>query len=371
MERVFSIAEITEQYWLTSKACKEGESKMNRSDSEWAFQQFLQQQEQEAANTSVAKPCSSSSTSTSTSSSNVDLKLKINNNKNSNDNNINDSQDYYAILKTKLDLACAAVAMSRGSLVKSQEPDNGSHAPYTSELGPSGNDSSKLLNKDVMKVGQKKPVVSIRSTTSGSSDDEEAEGEINMNGDTNPSDAKRVRRMLSNRESARRSRRRKQAHLSELETQVSQLRGEKSSLLKNLTDVTQKYNDSAVDNRILKADVETLRAKVKMAEETVKRFTGLNPMFNEISELSSMGMGMSLFDGSPSESSAEASMPEGSNNHFCQPASNNLTSSHNIRAENMQKTAAGNKIGRTNSLPRVASLEHLQNRIRGGADEEK
>ncbi|XP_050917106.1 light-inducible protein CPRF2 isoform X2 [Lathyrus oleraceus] len=366
MERVFSIAEITEQYWLTSKAGKEGESKMNRSDSEWAFQQFLQQQEQEAANTSNAKPCSSSSTSTSTSSSNLDLKLKINNN-NNNNNNINDSQDYYAILKTKLDLACAAVAMSRGTLVKSQEPDNGSHAAYASELGASGNDSSKLLNKDGMKVGQKKPVVSIRSTTSGSSDDEEAEGEINMNGDMNPSDAKRVRR-----ESARRSRRRKQAHLSELETQVSQLRGEKSSLLKNLTDVTQKYNDSAVDNRILKADVETLRAKVKMAEETVKRFTGLNPMFNEISELSSMGMGMSLFDGSPSESSADASVPEGSNNHFCQPASSNLMSSHNIRADNMQmNTAAGNKIGRTNSLPRVASLEHLQNRIRGGADEDK
>ncbi|PNX61355.1 opaque, partial [Trifolium pratense] len=39
---------------------------------------------------------------------------------------------------------------------------------------------------------QKKPAVSIRSTTSGSSDGEEAEGESNMNGDMNP-DAKRVR----------------------------------------------------------------------------------------------------------------------------------------------------------------------------------
>ncbi|MCH99161.1 light-inducible protein CPRF2-like, partial [Trifolium medium] len=67
--------------------------------------------------------------------------------------------------------------------------------------------------------------------------------------------------MLSNRESARRSRRRKQAHLTELETQVSQLRGENSSLVKRLTDVNQKYTDSAVDNRVLKADVETLRAK--------------------------------------------------------------------------------------------------------------
>jgi len=33
-------------------------------------------------------------------------------------------------------------------------------------------------------------------------------------------------------------------------------------LLKRLTDVSQKYSESAVDNRVLKADVETLRAKV-------------------------------------------------------------------------------------------------------------
>lgn len=44
--------------------------------------------------------------------------------------------------------------------------------------------------------------------------------------------------------------------------QVSQLRVENSSLLKRLSDVSQKYNEAAVDNRVLKADVETLRAKV-------------------------------------------------------------------------------------------------------------
>lgn len=95
--------------------------------------------------------------------------------------------------------------------------------------------------------------------------------------------------MISNRESARRSRRRKQAHLSEIEAQVlfcslvgcpltslvkehfkylnrtlqqvSQLRVENSALLKRLADINQKYNEAAVDNRILKANVETLRAK--------------------------------------------------------------------------------------------------------------
>ncbi|KAK2365195.1 bZIP transcription factor family protein [Trifolium repens] len=390
MERVFSVAEISEQYWLTSKECKERGSKMNRSESEWAFQQFLQEAAIETNNTSNAKPCSSSSTSTS--SSNVDVKLNINNNI--------DSEEYHSILKTKLDLACAAVAMSRGSLVNSKGPDNGSQTshpplPALKESGLSGNDTSKLKNKDVKVAAgvpsmQRKPAVTIKSMTSGSSDDEEAEGEINMNGNMNPSDAKRVRRMLSNRESARRSRRRKQAHLTELETQVSQLRGENSSLLKRLTDVTQKYTDSATDNRVLKARVETLRAKVELAEGRVTKSPGFNPMFNAMSEMSSvMGMEMSLFDGSPSESSADASVTvqEHRNNHFFQRTSNNLMSGHDMRgvkvnnglggnvssAESVLKNTAagGNKIRRANSLPRVASLEYLQTRIRSGADEDK
>ncbi|XXG75029.1 hypothetical protein AAC387_Pa07g3621 [Persea americana] len=64
-------------------------------------------------------------------------------------------------------------------------------------------------------------------------------------------------------------RRRKQAHLSELEQQVAQLRFENSSLLKQLTDVSQKYNEAALDNRVLKAEVETLRAKHFVLEENM------------------------------------------------------------------------------------------------------
>ncbi|KAK6915417.1 Basic leucine-zipper, C-terminal, partial [Dillenia turbinata] len=185
--------------------------------------------------------------------------------------------------------------------------------------------------------------------------------------------------MLSNRESARRSRRRKQAHLTELETQVAQLRVENSSLLKRLTNISQKYNEAAVDNRVLKADVETLRAKVKMAEETVKRFTGMNPFFQTISEISTIGM--PSFDGSPSDTSADAAVPvqDDPKQHFYQTTTNGAVSVHdprvnngfvNMAVENMQQNppaseAGGNKMGRTGSLHRVASLEHLQKRIRG------
>ncbi|CAN1324110.1 Basic leucine zipper 9 [Linum perenne] len=89
---------------------------------------------------------------------------------------------------------------------------------------------------------------------------------------TNPgADLKRIRRMVSNRESARRSRRRKQAHLADLEIQVEQLTGESASLYKQLSDATQQYRNADTNHRVLKSDVEALRAKVKLAEDMVAR----------------------------------------------------------------------------------------------------
>ncbi|KAM3218262.1 hypothetical protein P3L10_022792 [Capsicum annuum] len=255
-----------------------------------------------------------------------------------------------------------------------------------------GQELTKVQDKDAAEpVGipplpavRKKPGMQVRSTTSGSSgeqsDDDEAEGEAETIQSTDPTDVKRVRRMLSNRESARRSRRRKQAHLTELETQVSQVRVENSSLLKRLTDISQKHNEAAVDNRVLKADVETLRAKVKMAEETVKRVTGLNPLFQAMTEISTIML--PSFTGSPFDSSADAGVPEQDDLkcHYYPAPDNSHMPNHDSRMQNAmldippignvhQNSATeaieANKIGRTSSMQRVASLEHLQKRIRG------
>uniref|UniRef100_A0A7N0U9U6 BZIP domain-containing protein n=1 Tax=Kalanchoe fedtschenkoi TaxID=63787 RepID=A0A7N0U9U6_KALFE len=87
----------------------------------------------------------------------------------------------------------------------------------------------------------------------------------------NPTDFRRMRRMESNRESARRSRKRKQAQLQDLESQVDQLRGENASLFKQLSSAAQQFKDAATNNRVLKSDVEALRAHVKLADEMVAR----------------------------------------------------------------------------------------------------
>lgn len=119
-----------------------------------------------------------------------------------------------------------------------------------------------------------------------------------------------------------------------------------------------------------------------MAEETVKRVTGLNPLFQAMPEIPAMGL--PPFAGSP-DTSADASVPvQDDHKHHCyQPPSNSGIPTNNPIMQNglvdmppiddaqQGPTAAAaaavgaNKMGRTASMQRVASLEHLQKRIRG------
>ncbi|XP_022561956.2 basic leucine zipper 63 isoform X2 [Brassica napus] len=310
MEKVFSVEETSCNNHLWSEPAKEsdGTSGMNRSDSEWAFHRSIQK-------SSAGEDATAHGASDSGPSSPVD------------------SHEYREILKSKLNLACAAVAMKRDTSGRSE---NGG-AAYASSASDQGSLASSTKATPVMSS-------TVTSGSELSCDDEEADGETNMH----PTSVKRVKRMLSNRESARRSRRRKQAHLSELETQVSQLRVENSNLMKGLTDVTQTFNDASVENRVLKANLETLRAKVKMAEETVKRITGFNPMFHTMPRVSTVS--------NPSETSNSLD------------TSSQVTTPEISSSSNKSKALIGCKMNRTESMRRVASLEHLQKRIRSVGD---
>ncbi|KAL6544226.1 hypothetical protein OROGR_010723 [Orobanche gracilis] len=112
--------------------------------------------------------------------------------------------------------------------------------------------------------------------SSGSSQDQSEDDDLEIEAgpcehSNNPIDVKRIKRMVSNRESARRSRRRKQAHLADLERQAEELRGQNAALFKQLADATQRFRDSTTNNRVLRSDVEALRAKVKLAEDMISR----------------------------------------------------------------------------------------------------
>lgn len=144
MDRVYSVGEISDQFWSAppapAPATPDDTSKMNRSASEWAFQRFLQETSASASDSSpppppppppprrseIARPCSSSA-----SDPNDVVEIKVSptqvhdNNSSCNDggkptfhvapppNVPIDSEEYQAFLKSKLNLACAAVALTR------------------------------------------------------------------------------------------------------------------------------------------------------------------------------------------------------------------------------------------------------------------
>lgn len=130
-----SMEEMSGHLWSSSSAAataaapaneneeEDEQSKMNRSASEWAFQRFLQEASVSPSSSSPApeqndveeikviaaypngpNPTRSSSSSSNTASFNLQLQPP---------NVPVDSEEYQAFLKTKLDLACAAVALSR------------------------------------------------------------------------------------------------------------------------------------------------------------------------------------------------------------------------------------------------------------------
>ncbi|XP_038884104.1 bZIP transcription factor 44-like [Benincasa hispida] len=99
-------------------------------------------------------------------------------------------------------------------------------------------------------------------------------------------DQRKRKRMQSNRESARRSRMRKQQHLDELMVQVTQLRKDNAQILSNINITSQLYMNIEADNSVLRAQMAELTQRLQSLEEIANCINsgGSNGGFGETEE---------------------------------------------------------------------------------------
>ncbi|URD99910.1 ocs element-binding factor 1 [Musa troglodytarum] len=89
--------------------------------------------------------------------------------------------------------------------------------------------------------------------------------------------------MTSNRESARRSRMRKQKHLDDLTAQLNQLRKENSQIMTSLTLITHHYFAVEADNSVLRTQLVELSSRLQSLDEILQCLNGNNPISNGLS----------------------------------------------------------------------------------------
>uniref|UniRef100_A0A5B6ZFZ2 Putative common plant regulatory factor 6 n=1 Tax=Davidia involucrata TaxID=16924 RepID=A0A5B6ZFZ2_DAVIN len=93
-------------------------------------------------------------------------------------------------------------------------------------------------------------------------------------------DKRKRKRMLSNRESARRSRMKKQQHLDDLINQASQLQNENNLISQRIDVATQMYIGVASDNNVLRAQLT----------ELTERLHAMNSVLHIAEEVSGIAM---------------------------------------------------------------------------------
>ncbi|XAR57689.1 hypothetical protein NMG60_11025931 [Bertholletia excelsa] len=112
------------------------------------------------------------------------------------------------------------------------------------------------------------------------------------------SDERKRRRMLSNRESARRSRMRKQKHLENLRMQVNRLRVGNRELTNRLRVVLQQGHLMVNDNQLLQAETAMLREKLRTAQELlVRKLQAQRQLFPPVAPAWPCNVPPSAFDG--------------------------------------------------------------------------
>lgn len=94
---------------------------------------------------------------------------------------------------------------------------------------------------------------------------------------------KKRKRMISNRESARRSRMRKQKQLADLMAEANQLRKENNQVFTLLKITTQQFSSLDAENSVLRAQVMELNRSLKSLIEILHKLRGNRVMDDFIS----------------------------------------------------------------------------------------
>ncbi|KAA8531920.1 hypothetical protein F0562_006363 [Nyssa sinensis] len=94
-------------------------------------------------------------------------------------------------------------------------------------------------------------------------------------------DQRKRKRMISNRESARRSRMRKQEHLDGLTAQSGQLRNENNHILTNMSITNQLYLNIEAENSVLRAQMAELTHRLQSLNEIINYLNSNNNGFFE------------------------------------------------------------------------------------------
>ncbi|KAJ4840106.1 hypothetical protein Tsubulata_035315, partial [Turnera subulata] len=107
-------------------------------------------------------------------------------------------------------------------------------------------------------------------------------------------DQRKRKRMQSNRESARRSRMRKQKHLDDLMAQVTQLRKDNSQILSSINITTQRFLTVEAENSVLRAQMVELGHRLDSLNEILNY---IDTTSNEIYEMSHQDLQTNVADG--------------------------------------------------------------------------
>eukprot|EP00200_Dunaliella_tertiolecta_P016392 CAMPEP_0202415700 /NCGR_PEP_ID=MMETSP1128-20130828/37025_1 /ASSEMBLY_ACC=CAM_ASM_000463 /TAXON_ID=3047 /ORGANISM="Dunaliella tertiolecta, Strain CCMP1320" /LENGTH=362 /DNA_ID=CAMNT_0049022461 /DNA_START=159 /DNA_END=1247 /DNA_ORIENTATION=- len=109
------------------------------------------------------------------------------------------------------------------------------------------------------------------STADTGTASEDSDGADNQKGGRGGGpNSKRARRMLSNRESARRSRKRKQEHLGKLEEEIQQLKRDKQQLQESNQMLSQQYNSVSDHNKRLCEENERIKDELRFLRTEIQ-----------------------------------------------------------------------------------------------------